>query len=183
MHNLDYELRRSKRKTVSVEITRDLRIIVRAPSRMKLADIEAFLESKRGWIETHYNKLLLTCKQDVQKLTESEIASLKREARALILPKLERYAERMGVSYSRVAVRLQKTRFGSCSGKGNLNFNALVALMPEDIVDYVIVHELAHLKQMNHSAAFWREVESVIPDYRAKREWLKENGANFIQRI
>lgn len=183
MHNLSYELKRSKRKTISVEITRDLKIIVRAPSRMKLSDIEAFLESKREWIESHYNKLSEAMQKDIVKLRESEMDELRKSAKRIVLPRVEYYASLMGVSYNRIAIRLQKTRFGSCSGKGNLNFNALIALMPSEIVDYVIVHELAHIKEMNHSAAFWNEVGTYIPDYKKRRDWLKENGLNYIRMI
>jgi predicted metal-dependent hydrolase len=89
----------------------------------------------------------------------------------------------MGVKYERIAIKFQKTRFGSCSTKKNLNFNALVALMPSEILDYVIVHELSHLNQMNHSKAFWQEVEKIIPDYKKKRKWLKDNGVKYMQLI
>ena len=89
----------------------------------------------------------------------------------------------MGVDYNRISIKFQKTRFGSCSTKKNLNFNALVALMPSEILDYVIVHELSHLKEMNHSKQFWREVARVMPDYKSKRKWLKENGTKYMMLI
>ena len=89
----------------------------------------------------------------------------------------------MGVDYNRISMKFQKTRFGSCSTKKNLNFNALVALMPSEILDYVIVHELSHLKEMNHSKQFWREVARVMPDYKSKRKWLKENGTKYMMLI
>ena len=82
----------------------------------------------------------------------------------------------MGVKYGRITVRRQKTRWGSCSSKGNLNFNCLLMLCPDFVVDYVVVHELCHLKQMNHSERFWAEVERVLPQYKEARKWLKENG-------
>ena len=85
----------------------------------------------------------------------------------------------MGVSYGRITVREQKTRWGSCSAKGNLNFNWKLILMPEGILDYLVVHELAHRMEMNHSPAFWRVVEREIPDYRERRMWLKKNGAKY----
>lgn len=85
----------------------------------------------------------------------------------------------MGVSYGSITVREQKTRWGSCSAKGNLNFNWKLVLMPEEILDYVVVHELAHRLQMNHSTEFWDEVEKILPDYRKRRQWLKENGQKY----
>ena len=89
------------------------------------------------------------------------------------------YATLMGVIYERISIKSQKTRWGSCSAKKNLNFNWKLVLMPMEILDYVVVHELAHLKQMNHSPQFWREVEQILPDYRTKREWLVKKGKEF----
>ena len=86
------------------------------------------------------------------------------------------FAERMAVDYNRIAVRAAKTRWGSCSARGNLNFHWKLVLMPPEILDYVVVHELAHRKEMNHSERFWAEVERILPDYRARRKWLKDFG-------
>ncbi len=85
----------------------------------------------------------------------------------------------MSVLPGRIIVREQKTRWGSCSSKHNINLNWKLIMMPEEILNYVVVHELAHLKQMNHSKAFWEEVEKVLPDYKKQKEWLKQNGRNY----
>jgi predicted metal-dependent hydrolase len=77
---------------------------------------------------------------------------------------------------------MQKSRWGSCSGQGNLNFNCLLMRAPDDVVDYVIVHELCHRKEMNHSDRFWTLVESVLPDYKEKRKWLKDHGSELMQK-
>lgn len=106
---------------------------------------------------------------------------LREYARAVFEKKTCIYADKMKVSVNRIAVKEQKTRWGSCSIKGNLNFNWKLVLMPERIMDYVIVHELAHRKQMNHSAAFWKEVETVLPDYRERRQWLREHEREFSE--
>lgn len=87
------------------------------------------------------------------------------------------FAKRMAVDYNRIAVRAAKTRWGSCSAQGNLNFHWKLVLMPPEILDYVVVHELAHRKEMNHSQRFWAEVERILPDYKARRKWLKEFGS------
>ena len=89
----------------------------------------------------------------------------------------------MGVSYGRITIRSQHTRWGSCSAKGNLNFNCLLMLTPPEILDYVVVHELCHRKEMNHSARFWAEVARVIPGYEASKNWLKDNGSALIARM
>ena len=87
--------------------------------------------------------------------------------------KTKKYAAQMNVTYGRIAIRNQQTRWGSCSSKGNLNFNYRLFFLPEELRDYVIVHELAHRRQMNHSKLFWAEVEKVMPDYKVRRQALK----------
>lgn len=103
----------------------------------------------------------------------------KGEGKIVIANKVDYYAKIMRVTFHRITIREQKTRWGSCSGKKNLNFNWKLMLMPEAILDYVVVHELAHLKQMNHSPSFWREVETVLPDYKDRRKWLQDNGKKY----
>ena len=183
MTDLKYELRRSKRKTVSVEISREARIIVRAPLKMPLRYIDAFLQSKSSWITEHLERVKSTVAQMPPKLSEQELSELRERAKKEIPARVSLYASLMGVEYGKITVRTQKTRFGSCSSKGNLNINLAVMLMPQDIADYVIVHELAHLKEMNHSQRFWKEVERRIPDYKQKRAFLKEKGISYINRI
>ena len=178
-----YELKRSNRKTISVEINREAKIIVRAPLKMKISDIELFVQSKSDWIDKHLASIKEKLVSVPRKLTEEEKNEFKKNAKIIISPRVEYFAKLMDVSFGRITIKLQKTKFGSCSSKNNLNFNAIVALMPSEISDYVIVHELAHLKQMNHSIAFWKEVEKIIPDYKTKRKWLKENGTKYIQLI
>ena len=97
-------------------------------------------------------------------------------ARRVIGQRVSYFAAKMGVTCGRISIREQKTRWGSCSGQGNLNFNWKLILMPPEILDYVVVHELAHRKQMNHSPAFWAEVERILPDWRERRRWLREKG-------
>lgn len=89
---------------------------------------------------------------------------------------MEYFAPLVGVTYNRIFIKEQKTRWGSCSSLGNLNFNWKLILLDEELLDYVVVHELAHRKQMNHSPAFWAEVERILPDWRERRRWLREKG-------
>ncbi len=183
MTKYKYELRRSARKSISVEITREAKLLVRAPLRMSVADIERFLNSRSAWIDSHLEKMKKLASAPSDKFTEEELEAIKKRAKAVITPKVRQFAARMGVSYNRIAFKTQKTRFGSCSSKKNLNFNALVVLLPEPIVDYVVVHELAHLREMNHSDKFWRVVGRIIPDYAARRKYLQTEGGKLIRRL
>ncbi|MHB9095146.1 MAG: M48 family metallopeptidase [Eubacteriales bacterium] len=100
----------------------------------------------------------------------------KRLAREAVTERLDYFGPQLGLKYNAVRIKEQKTRWGSCSGKGNLNFNWKVVMAPSDIIDYVVVHELCHLAHMNHSREFWHLVESQLPDYRERKQWLKQNG-------
>lgn len=100
----------------------------------------------------------------------------KKYARKIFESRVAYFQQFTGGNYTSITIRDQKTRWGSCSGRGTLSFNWRLILAPPEILDYVVVHELCHLTHMNHSKEFWELVESVIPDYKAKRKWLKENG-------
>ncbi len=179
------EIIRSDRKTVAVEITRDARVIVRAPRRMTQADIDRFVLQKRDWIEKHLEQMRLRSEQTAceKPFTEAEIRALADRALEVIPPKAERFARLIGVSYGRITIRNQVSRWGSCSGKKNLNFNCLLMLCPGEVVDYVVVHELCHLRHMDHSKEFWAEVERFCRDYKEHRKWLKEQGSGLIRRL
>jgi predicted metal-dependent hydrolase len=110
-----------------------------------------------------------------KELSSQEVKLLVTRAKRIIPQRVRYYADIMGVTYGRITIRMQKSRWGSCSGKGNLNFNCLLMRTPETILDYVVVHELCHLKEMNHSPRFWAEVEKILPDYKERRKWLKDH--------
>jgi len=181
---MEYQLIRSKRKTLAVQIKPDGSVIVRAPLRLPQRDIDRFLREKSAWIESHRAKILRERQKEktnpIPSLTDEQLRRLKRRAAVAIPERLEYFAPLVGVDYGRVTIRSQKTRWGSCSAKGDLNFNCLLLLMPPSVLDYVVVHELCHRKQMNHSPRFWAEVERVIPDYKAAQKWLKDNGRSLL---
>ena len=116
-------------------------------------------------------------------MSMEEVHKLADEAVRVLPGKAAYYAPIVGVTYGRITIRNQRTRWGSCSGKGNLNFNCLLMLAPEEVQDYVVVHELCHRLEMNHSPEFWKEVERVLPDYRTAKQWLKEHGDELMGRI
>lgn len=177
---VQYSIIRSNRKTISIQIQPDGKVIVRAPKRMRIEEIKRFVESKAGWIEKHLSNLTA---QEQQKLTDQELRALREKARTLVTERVQFYAPLIGVTYNQIAIRAQHTRWGSCSSKGNLNFNCLLALVPPEVLDYVVVHELCHRKELNHSDRFWNEVGKILPDYKDRKKWLKDNGSNLIARI
>ena len=175
---IPYQIIRSSRKTIAIQIKPDGQVLVRCPKHMRSDAIRSFVESKRGWIEKH-----LAGKKREAPFTAEELERLRETARKLVAERLAYFAPIVGVTYQLVAIRAQHTRWGSCSGKGKLNFNCLLALVPPEVLDYVVVHELCHLKEMNHSARFWAEVKKILPDYAAKKKWLEVNGREFIGRL
>ena len=175
------QLIRCRRRSVGIRIEGTGEIIVRAPLRMPESEIRKVLESKRSWIEKTLQKVKARTQEP--KLTEEELAALVKQAKKVIPPRVAERARQMGVTYGRIAIRKQKTLWGSCSAKGNLNFNCLLMLCPEDVLDYVIVHELCHRKELNHSVRFWTEVARILPDYKQPLKWLKNEGQTIISRI
>jgi predicted metal-dependent hydrolase len=175
---------RSNRKTVAIQVNSDLSVTVRAPRSASEKDIEEILKKKEAWISKHIEKIKKTKErleaESTEKLTREKVIALAEEALKVIPERVEYFAKVIGVTYGKITIRNQKTRWGSCSSKGNLNFNCLLMLAPSEVLDYVVVHELCHRKQMNHSKAFWLEVEKVLPNYKEVRKWLKEEGSQMI---
>ena len=179
---MEYTILRSNRRSLSITIDQDANLIVRAPRRMSDRTVAAFVASKHDWIEKHIKKVKERAirRAEVPEFTEEERKVLTKKARGIISEKVAYFAPIVGVTYGRIAIRRQKTVWGSCSSKGNLNFNYLLAMMPNEVIDYVVVHELCHRKEMNHSKRFWAEVERVIPNHKALRKWLKEEGSVYL---
>ena len=176
-----YEVIRSARKTVAAQAVKG-RLVIRAPYFASDADIRRFIESNRARIE----KLLSDSAElemrraEVQKLTHEELADLSKRAAEALKRRAAYYAPLIGVSYGRITIRKQRSRWGSCSSKGNLSFNCLLMLAPPEVMDSVVVHELCHIKHMDHSERFYAEVTKVFPDYKKCQGWLKKNGALLI---
>ena len=179
MQNIDITIIRSNRKTIAIQINPDLTVTVRAPRRATQREIERILKEKEPWIRKHIEqfreKQMQYDQQKMAILSNEDIRQLAKDAVEYIPKRVEHFAAIVGVTYGRVTIRNQKTRWGSCSEKGNLNFNCLLMLAPPEVLDYVVVHELCHRKEMNHSKAFWTEVEKVLPEYRESVLWLKNN--------
>lgn len=172
---LEYELVRSNRKTLALYVRRDGRIEVRAPLRTSKDYIDGFVRKKQDWIENTLGKLSARqTEKRVIRLTSKEEARYKKQAKTYLQQKCGLFSEVMGLRHGEIKVNSAKTRWGSCNRKGDINFTYRLLFAPEELIDYVVVHELAHLKEMNHSARFWSVVEQIMPDYRARRKKLRE---------
>lgn len=172
---LEYDLMRSKRKTLALYVKQDGSIEVRAPLKTSRAYIDEFVFRKRGWIESTRNRL--SARQAAKKtvrMTQEEVTQYKTQAKEYLRLKCRYFSEIMGLRHGEIKINGAKTRWGSCNRKGDVNFTWRLLLAPEELVDYVVVHELAHLKEMNHSDRFWSIVERTMPDYRERREKLRE---------
>lgn len=228
---MQYELIRSKRKTISISFDKNANVVVKAPGWVSKKQIDAFVEEKEEWI-TATRIRLLNAKEREQKerlaLNSGDVLTLlgdeltltvireerktgrikqiqnrlllwipydadyefrrllvekwyRKMASELLPQKAERFAKTLGVHYEGISVKDQKSRWGSCSSKGNMNFNFRILMAPKEVCDYVIWHELCHLVHMNHSEEFWNLVGSVCPRYKSCKKWLKENSARLYQ--
>ena len=182
---MDYKIIRSNRKSLGLEIKPDGQVIVRAPMRLSEREIQRFVIQHEDWIRKHLEivKQKQENRPEIERLTMQEIQELADQALKVIPQRVAYYAPKVGVSYGKITIRNQKSRWGSCSSKGNLNFNCLLMLTPPEVIDSVVVHELCHRKEMNHSDRFYAEVLRVFPDYWKWNKWLKENGGELIQRM
>lgn len=168
-----YEVIRSRRKTMALQVKRDGSVVVRCPVWTADREIRAFVGEHRQWIRQHRQEVLKRLENRTV-YTKEEAEQYRQHARWLMAQKTWKWAQKMQVTYGKITIRQQATRWGSCSGKGNLNYNWKLALLPEELVDYVVVHELAHRREMNHSDRFWSIVEEQLPDYKERRKRLRE---------
>lgn len=174
---MEYSVIRSNRRSIAVEI-QNCRAVVRAPLCYSDGQIENFVMRNEKWITTHLAKAEENRKKAAERfdMPASEIRAVLNTAKTVFSDRVAYYAPLVGVTYSRVSVRFMRSRWGSCSSKGALGFNSLLVLAPPEVLDSVVVHELCHRKQMNHSDKFYSEVLRVFPDYNKCREWLDENS-------
>ena len=177
---MTYDIIRSRRRTMAAQI-KDGHLIVRAPLCATDEEIHDFVQKHQRWIEKHiYTAQSLN---NIVPLTPDDLRNLVEQAKVVIPQRVAHYAPLIGVTYGRITIRAQHSRWGSCSGKGNLNFNCLLMMTPPEVIDSVVVHELCHRKEMNHSPRFYAEVLRVYPDYQKWHNWLKQNGLALMRRI
>lgn len=166
------------RRSISIRITQEKQILVRVPEWLSFRQLEAFLLEKKDWILKTWQSIPDPPTYTIRE--QNQLAAMekryKKAAREYIPARVAYFHRFTGGSYDKITIRDQKTRWGSCSSNGTLSFNYRLMLAPPRILDYVVVHELCHLKHMDHSPAFWQSVEAVLPDYSERKQWLKEHG-------
>ena len=181
---MNYTVIKSRRKTLALQI-KGGELIVRAPMKISAREIEKFVREHGDWIEKHIEKSRQRAQeiQKIEPMSPAELDALVKQAKLIFPERVEHYAKLLGVSYANITIRRQRSRFGSCSSNGNLSFNLALMLAPPRVLDSVVVHELCHRKEMNHSARFYSEMARVFPDYKECREWLVKNGSELIARV
>ena len=167
-----HHIKSRRMRRLSVTIHKNKEIVVRSPDFISVSDIESFLKQKSDWIRKALKKIDESVPGVVH--SKEEVMEYKNKARGILLERLPFYNRQYNFSWKKVTVKIMKTRWGSCSSKGNLNFNYKIALLPSSLADYIIVHELCHLKEMNHGERFWSLVEKQMPQYKQLRKELKK---------
>lgn len=182
---INAEIIRSKRKSLALQISDDGHLIVRVPLRCTNKDIINFIERNAEWIDIHTEKVKKRNREleQLSPFSKQDIDNMAQKAMEIIPQRVKYYAQLLGVTYGRITIRNQKTKWGSCSASGNLNFNCLLMSAPQEVLDSVIVHELCHRLYMNHSKDFYAAVYRTFPDYDKWNKWLKDNGNLLIQRM
>lgn len=179
MSDFEYTIVRSSRKrTMGITIDNEGNVEVRIPRRVTIREAEAFVEEKHDWIVKNREKMLARKEKhdahDWDRVRDEIYPWIRGDGGRQFREKVASWAQRMGVEYNRITIRDISSRWASCSAKGNLSFTWKIFVMPERLADYLVVHELAHLKQMNHSPEFWNIVSTYIPDYKILKKELEE---------
>ncbi len=170
---MKYKIIKSWRKTISLKV-KDWQVIVKAPYFVLQGTIDNFVNKNKKWIEKR-----IKIYKNRKTFWEKEIKSLKIKAKKYIPNRVEEIARDFWLRYNKIKITSAKTRWGSCTSKRNLNFTYRLILTPKDVIDYVIIHELAHLKHMNHSESFWKKVWEMMPNYKKYEKWLKIEWIKF----
>lgn len=173
-------VRRKGYRGIKIAVYNTLEVKVTASKYVPEAVIKAYVFSHSAWIRSKLDFYLR--KGPVKKsvpLSSAEYLNLKNKTIQLITPKLTHYRNLLQVNYKSVTVRNQKTRWGSCSRQGRLNFNCRLCLLPDELIDYVVVHELCHLKELNHSKRFWAHVASILPNHKLLRSQIHKQGISL----
>lgn len=182
-HTLPVTIVKSRRRTGAILVDTKGHVELRIPLSTTEAEIREMLTAKSDWIIRKHNEMLQQYQEEAKNdsvLTDTQRALLEKRyrtaAKDIFAMRVQYYEQIMKIHHQKIVIRDQKTRWGSCSTSGTLSFNWRLILAPPEILDYVVVHELSHFKYMDHSPQFWASVEAILPDYKLRRDWLKEHG-------
>ncbi len=178
--DIKYTIRNSGRaKRVRLSVFCDGRVVVTTPRGIGLAIIEKFIAEKKAWVLKKLNFLKKVDKKIVRRFSDEDYKKYKNDALQLVKAKVLHYSKIYGFEYNRISIRNQKTRWGSCSRKRNININYRILFLPNKLQDYLIIHELCHLKEFNHSNKFWSLVHNILPDYKELKKSLKNHELGY----
>ena len=181
--NIDYTLRKSNRtKRVSLSVSHDGSVAVTIPYSLTENVAERFLQEKANWLFSRLEFFKQFEGRIIIKKTIKDYAENKEKALSLVKSKVVYFSKLYEFEYNRISVRNQKTRWGSCSKKRNINFNYKILFLTERLADYIIVHELCHTKELNHSKNFWNLVKEILPDYKKLRKEIKQISLGLNRR-
>jgi hypothetical protein len=172
-----YELIRSQRKTLALEITRDGRLLVRAPMRTAKRDIDAFVSAHGAWIAKHMEEQRRRAALMPPAPSMDELRAMARKAAEIIPPKVEHWSRITGLVPTGITITSARTRYGSCSGKNRLSFSCFLVNYPDAAIDLVVVHELCHIREKNHGAGFYALLSRYLPDHKERKKLLKSAPA------
>ncbi|MFA5158586.1 MAG: SprT family zinc-dependent metalloprotease [Patescibacteria group bacterium] len=176
-----YTLRKSKRaRRMRLAVYCDGSVVVTTPRGLQETVAERFIREKTEWLFSKIAFFKQFEGKPVARYSNDDYLKYKESAHALIERKAKSFADQHGYQYNKLTIKNQKTCWGSCSRKANLNFNYKILFLPEAVQDYIIAHELCHLKAFNHSKTFWSLVSRMIPDYAVMRQELKKSGITFV---
>ena len=168
-----YELIRSRRRTLALEITRDCRVLVRAPMNASQRQIETFVARHTDWIAKHLERQRLRAEQAPPAPTAEDIAALKAKAAAILPEKVAFWSQKTGLTPTGIKITTAQKRYGSCSPRNSLCFSCFLMNYPEEAIDLVVVHELCHIREKNHSSRFYALLEHYLPDHKERKKLLK----------
>ncbi|MDD4931162.1 MAG: M48 family metallopeptidase [Candidatus Colwellbacteria bacterium] len=177
---ITYTLRKSKRaKRMRLAVYCDGTIVITTPHNFKETVAEKFIREKSEWLFSKIDFFKQFQGRPVARYSQEDYLKYKDQALALTKKRIEYFNKAHGFKFNKINIKNQKTRWGSCSRKGNLNFNYKIIFLPDRVQDYIVAHELCHLKEFNHSRKFWTLVSKLMPDYATIRNDLKKSGLAF----
>lgn len=170
---MQFTVKRVRSTALRIRVHEDGRVVVTAPLRLSEKIIARFVEEKRAWIADAVAKVAAAPKRLLHSATAADYKAHQRAAMAFAAKRIAHFNAHYGFAVKRLTIRNSKTRWGSCSRGGSISLSWTIVRLPPNLADYIVVHELCHLKEFNHSPRFWKLVSETIPDYKERKKLLK----------